>query len=68
MRRSYIILGLLTLIALVSIFVGFDPEHAERLAQMRHEAAFTGETRQLVLVATALGLGAFIIYLTMTRR
>jgi hypothetical protein len=68
MRPGYWILGLITLIAVVSIFVGFDPEHAERLSEMRRNATLTGETRQLVLIAAAVGLGAFIVYLTMSRR
>jgi hypothetical protein len=68
MRRSYIILGLVTLLVLVSIFVGYDPQHAERLNEMRRNATLTGETRDLVLLAAALGLGAFIVYLTVTRR
>ena len=44
-----------------------DPER-ERLSQMYRDAAFTGETRQMVLMLLALGIGAFIVYLTMTRR
>ena len=68
MRPGYWLLGLITLLAVVSIFVGFDHEHAERLSEMRRNATLTGETRQLVLIAAALGLGAFIVYLTMTRR
>ncbi len=68
MRRTYLILGLVTLLIVVSIFVGYDPEHAERLAEMRRDATLTGDVRQFALIAAAIGLGAFIVYLTVTRR
>jgi lipopolysaccharide export system protein LptC len=63
-----LILILLVLLAVLGIYMGGNPEHAERMAQASREAQFTGETRQLVLLALALGLGGFIVYLTMTRR
>ena len=44
------------------------PDQAARLDQMRRDAAFTGEARDMVLLALAVGLGRFIVYLTMTRR
>ena len=66
--RGWIFLGLVTLLAVVSFVVGSDPEQAERLDRMRRDAAFTGETRDLVLILLALGLGGFIVYLTVTRR
>ena len=68
MRPSYLILGLLVLIAVVSLFVSSDPQQAERLSQMYRDAAFTGETRDMVLLAAAIGIGGFIAYLTFTRR
>ena len=68
MRPGALILILLVLLAVLGIYMGGNPEHAERMAQASREAQFTGETRQLVLLVLALGLGGFIVYLTMTRR
>ncbi len=45
-----------------------DPEQGARLEQARRDAAFTGETREIVLLLAALGIGGFVAYLTMTRR
>lgn len=68
MRMNYLILGLVTLMAVIGLFVSQDPERSARLSQMYRDAAFTGEARQMVLALLALGIGAFIVYLTMTRR
>ncbi len=68
MRPSYWILILLTLSIVIGLFLSRDPEHAQRMSQMYRDAAFTGETREMVLMLLALGIGAFIVYLTMTRR
>jgi hypothetical protein len=64
----YWILGLLTLSIVIGLFMSQDPEHAARLAEMRRNVGFTGETRDMVLMLLALGIGGFIVYLTMTRR
>jgi hypothetical protein len=68
MRYTYLILGLVTLVAVLSMFMGSDPEHATKLDQMRRDAAFTGESRDLVLLLLALGIGGFVGYLALTRR
>jgi lipopolysaccharide export system protein LptC len=68
MQRRWIILGLITLAVVISLFLGADPEHAQRLDQMRRDAAFTGESRELVLLLLAIGIGGFIAYLTLSRR
>jgi hypothetical protein len=68
MRPNFLILGLLVLIAILGIYMSSDPQQGERLSQMYRDAAFTGETREYVLFGLAIGIGAFIIYLTMTRR
>jgi hypothetical protein len=68
MRSTYLILGLVALITVVGLFMGGSPEHAERMAQASRDAAFGPESRQIVLVLLALGLGGFIAYLTLTRR
>jgi hypothetical protein len=68
MRPSYWILGLVTLSAVIGLFVSNDPERSARLSQMYRDAALTGEARQLFLVALALGIGGFVVYLTMGRR
>jgi UPF0716 family protein affecting phage T7 exclusion len=68
MRPTYWILGLATLSIVIGIFMSRDPERAGRLSQMYRDAAFTGEARQMVLMGLALAIGAFVVYLTMTRR
>jgi lipopolysaccharide export system protein LptC len=68
MQSRWIILGLITLAVVISLWLSADPEQAERLAQMRRDVAFTGESRDLVLLLLAFGIGGFIVYLTMTRR
>lgn len=68
MRINYIILALLVFIAFLSILVSQDPERSAALSQMYRDAAFSGETRQIVLAMLAIGIGGFIVYLTMTRR
>lgn len=68
MRRLPWILILAALSVVVALFVGRDPEHAARLSEMYRNVTLTGETRDMVVMLLALGLGAFIVYLTMTRR
>jgi UPF0716 family protein affecting phage T7 exclusion len=68
MRPGYLILILVTLSAVIGLFMSRDPERAERLSQMYRDAAFSGESRQIVLALLAVGIGAFIVYLTVTRR
>jgi hypothetical protein len=68
MRPTYWILGLATLSIVIGLFMSRDPERSERLSQMYRDAALTGETRQMVLMLLAVGIGGFIVYLTMTRR
>jgi len=67
-RTTYWIIGLCILLVVVSIFVGYDPEHSERLSEMRRGVTLTGEARTYAIWAAAFGIGAFVIYLTMTRR
>lgn len=68
MRPNSVILILLVLMVVLGFFLSRDPEHAQRMSQMYRDAAFTGETREMVLMLLALGIGAFVIYLTVTRR
>jgi UPF0716 family protein affecting phage T7 exclusion len=68
MRPGYLILFLVTLSAVIGLFMSRDPERAERMSQMYRDAAFSGESRQIVLALLAVGIGAFIVYLTVTRR
>ena len=68
MRPGYLILFLVTLSAVIGLFMSRDPERAERLSQMYRDADFSGESRQIVLALLAVGIGAFIVYLTVTRR
>ncbi len=68
MRRAPWILILVTLSIVLSFIVMRDPERAERLSEMYRGVTLTGETREMVVMVLALGLGAFIVYLTATRR
>jgi hypothetical protein len=68
MRPTYLILGLVALTTVISLVVAGDPERAERLSTMYRDAAFSGETRDAVILLAAIGLGGFIAYLTLTRR
>jgi hypothetical protein len=68
MRRAPWILILLTLSIVLSFIVTRDPERAGRLSEMYRSVTLTGETRETVIMLLALGLGAFIVYLTATRR
>ncbi|WP_210485684.1 hypothetical protein [Microvirga antarctica] len=68
MRPGYLILGLVTLSAVIGLLVSRDPERSAAMSQMYRDAALSGETKQIVLALLALGLGGFIVYLTMSRR
>ncbi len=68
MRRLPWILILATLAIVIGLFMGRDPEHASRMSEMYRNVTLTGETREMVLMLLALGIGAFVVYLTMTRR
>jgi hypothetical protein len=68
MRRLPWILILATLSIVIALFVSRDPERAERMSEMYRGVTLTGETREMVIMLLALGVGAFIVYLTMTRR
>jgi len=68
MRPTYWILGLATLSIVIGLFMSQDPERAGRLSQMYRDAALTGEARQMVIMGLAVAIGAFVVYLTMTRR
>ena len=68
MRRLPWILILATLSVVLTIIVSRDPERGERLSEMYRSVALTGETREMVIMLLALGIGAFVVYLTVTRR
>jgi hypothetical protein len=68
MRRLPWILILATLSIVIALFMSRDPERAERLSEMYRSVTLTGETREMVIMLLALGIGAFVVYLTVTRR
>jgi hypothetical protein len=68
MRINYLLLGLIALTAVLGIYMMGSPDQAGRLSEMSRNVGFTGETREIALTALALGLGAFIVYLAVTRR
>ncbi|HVL72993.1 MAG TPA: hypothetical protein VM434_14075 [Beijerinckiaceae bacterium] len=68
MRINYVILALITAVAVAGLWMSGSPEHAGQLEQARRDAAFTGQAREWVLTALAVGIGAFILYLVVTRR
>ena len=67
MRINYLILGLVTLTAIIGMYMMGNPEQADRLSQMSREIGFKGEARELALTVLALGLGGFMAYLAITR-
>ena len=68
MRINYLILGLITLTAVIGLYMMGNPDQAERLSQMSRDVGFQGEARELALTILALGIGGFIAYLAITRR
>ena len=68
MRVNYLLLGLIALTAVIGIYMMGSPDQAGRLSEMSRNVGFTGETREAALTLVALGLGAFIAYLAITRR
>lgn len=68
MRPTYWIIGLATLSIVIGLLMSRDPERAGRLSQMYRDAALTGEARQMAIMGLAAAIGAFVVYLTMTRR
>lgn len=68
MRTTYILIGLVTVATLIGMFMSYSPEHGERMAEMHRNVGFKGESRDVVLLLLALGIGGFIAYLTITRR
>ncbi len=68
MRTTYILIGLVTVAMLIGMVMSYSPEHSERLSEMHRNVGFKGESRDMVLLLLAVGLGGFIAYLTLTRR
>lgn len=69
MNVNYAWLILVTLATVISLYmIGFNPEQAGQLAEADRNAAFSGQARDLALLALALGVGGFIAYLALTRR
>ncbi len=68
MRLNYLLLGLIALTAVIGTYMMGNPDQAGRLSQMSRDVGLTGETREIALTAIALGLGAFIAYLAISRR
>jgi hypothetical protein len=69
MKLNYLWLILLTILVVLGLYMAdFNPEQAGRLAEAQRDAAFSGTTRDFALMAIAVGLGAFIVYLAVTRR
>ena len=68
MRINYLILGLVTLSAVVGLFMSRDPERSEALSQMYRDAALSPDAKQAVLILLALGIGGFVAYLSFSRR
>ncbi|MGO4704475.1 hypothetical protein AB4072_01705 [Microvirga sp. 2MCAF38] len=68
MRMNYLIIGLVTLLVVIGLYMSSDPQQSERLSQMYRDAALTGQARDIALILLAVGIGGFILYLTITRR
>ena len=68
MRVNYLLLALIAITAVIGAYMMGNPDQAGRLSEMSRNVGFTGETREIALTALALGLGAFIAYLALSRR
>ncbi len=68
MRLNYLLLALIAITAVNGTYMMGNPDQASRLSEMSRNVGFTGETREVALTALALGLGAFIAYLALSRR
>ena len=68
MRINYLILALITVSALVGLFVSRDPERSAALSQMYNDAALSGDAKQAALILIALAVGGFIAYTMISRR
>lgn len=68
MRMNYLILGLITLLAVVGLFVSRDPERSAALSQMYRDVALSEDVKQTVLILLALAIGGFVAYVTISRR
>ncbi|MGO4388816.1 hypothetical protein AB4Y85_14905 [Microvirga sp. 2YAF29] len=64
----YGILILVTLAVVIGLIMSSNPEYAARMSDVSRSVAFTGETREMVIMLLALGIGAFVVYLAVTRR
>jgi hypothetical protein len=68
MRINYLLLGLISLTAVIGIYMMGNPDQAERLSHMSQDVGLKGDIREIALTALAAGLGIFIAYLAIKRR
>jgi len=67
-RRRLIVAALLTIAIALMMFGISDPERAARLAQAQRDAALSGNTKDIVLILMAVGIGAYLVWFLLVRR
>ena len=68
MRINYLLLGLITVTMVVGLYMADRREQGDTSIAPPPQVGFTGDTREIVMTALALGLAAFVAYLAITRR
>ncbi len=67
MRLRFLVPALLACLVIALIFAGSDPNRMNNLAEVSRNSGFDSAIKELVIWLLALGLGGFILYLTLTR-
>ena len=67
-KLNWIIIGLVTLLAVASIAMMGDAEHAQKLAQAQRDASLSPGARDIVMGVLALSIGGYLAWYFLIRR
>lgn len=67
-RQSWILIILMGVIAVASMVMLSNPEHASQLAQAQRDATLTGSAREIFLGALALAIGGYLGWFFLIRK
>lgn len=67
-KTTIIMLILMAAIAVASMVMLSNPQHAEQLMQAQRDAAFSSGTREMVLGGLALAIGGYVVYALLLRK
>jgi hypothetical protein len=67
-RTSWILIGLMAVIAVVSMFMLSDPDHAARLAQAQRDATLSPAMRDIFLGGLVLAIGGYLAWFFLIRK